>query len=231
MLAKIMNNNKFTLVVSLPKNDLAYAKAAAEAGADAIKVHINAFHYASNQKYGSLSEQKEFLENFISIVKSHGILGGIVPGDDGDYATSEELVKLHEMGFDFASTYVHVAPVSLISNKRLDVCAALNAHSLVNAKGLEQIGVDIVEASVVAQEQYRKPLSLQDIGLYAEIVSETSKPVLVPTQKKIKPEEIEVLYKLGCKGIMIGAVVFDQDNLESFKTTVAAFRNAINQLV
>ena len=44
---QLMDQRKFTLVVSLPSNDLELAKAALEGGADAVKVHCNVWHRAS----------------------------------------------------------------------------------------------------------------------------------------------------------------------------------------
>ena len=40
------------LAVSLPLNDIALAKAAEEAGADALKIHINVHHDASGTHFG-----------------------------------------------------------------------------------------------------------------------------------------------------------------------------------
>ncbi len=230
MLAKKMSENKFSLVISLPKNDLEFAEAAMKAGADAIKVHINVFHYASNQKYGSFDEQVEFLTELSKLSKKYNKLIGIVPGDDTGYASEEDFEKLNKLGFDFVSTYVDFAPVSLLTHKYFDVCAALSYTTDTTAEALDKVGVDIIEASLVKQSEYRNPLSILDLSKYASVVSKTNKPVLVPTQKKIKPSEIQSLYNVGCKGIMCGAVVFDEDDVNSFASTIASFREAIELL-
>ncbi|MCA9781917.1 MAG: hypothetical protein KC800_34620, partial [Candidatus Eremiobacteraeota bacterium] len=52
----------FTLMVSLPRNDLQLARAAVDAGAQCIKVHINCHHFASDTHFGSLAEERAVLE-------------------------------------------------------------------------------------------------------------------------------------------------------------------------
>ena len=54
-LLSIITNARFSLIVSLPKNDYNLAKAAWESGADAIKVHINVKHNASKQVFEDLT--------------------------------------------------------------------------------------------------------------------------------------------------------------------------------
>ena len=51
---KMLENPKMTLIMSLPKNDPALCRAAFEAGADAVKVHINVEHRASGSRFGRL---------------------------------------------------------------------------------------------------------------------------------------------------------------------------------
>lgn len=231
MLAKKMMDNKFTLLVSLPKNDIEYAKAAMDAGADGVKVHVHAFHYASNHKYGSLSDEGNFLRALSALAKEKEVLIGIVPGDGGEYATEEELEELSNLGFDFASTYVDFAPAHLLMSKKFDLCAALSSDTPISAADLDRVGVDIVEASVVSHDGYRNKLTVLDLCKYGQVVSQTKRPVLVPTQKDIAPSEVSALYAVGCKGIMIGVVVFKDLSLEGFKSTVSQFREAIDQLV
>lgn len=230
MLEKQMRDSKFTLLVSLPKNDLEYAKAALEAGADGIKVHINAFHYASNQKYGSLESERQFLEAAVKVAKENNKVVGIVPGDDGDYASLEDFRELEKMGYDFISSYVHNTPATLLNHYDLEVCAALSPETKHQADNLDKTNVQIIEASIVQQKYYRTPLTVLDVANYIDIVSKSDKPVLIPTQKDITPEDIEILAGIGCKGVLLGAVVFKQDGVEHFAETIKEFRNAINKL-
>lgn len=230
MLEQRLKDNKFTLVVSLPKNDLGFARAAIEAGADAIKVHINAFHFASNQKYGSFDEEKPFLEEVAKLAKETNTILGIVPGDGENFANQDDFDKLHELGFDFISTYIEHAPVSLVSNKQFDICAAISSTTKSVLEGLNQIDVDIIEASIMDHSNYRGTLDISDIASYAKIAHNTDKPVLIPTQKNVKPSEVKALYDAGCKAIMLGAVVFENDSLDHFTDVVKSYKTVIDSL-
>lgn len=52
----------FPIAVSLARHDMALAQAARDAGADALKLHLNAYHRASGTTFGSFKEERPFLE-------------------------------------------------------------------------------------------------------------------------------------------------------------------------
>ncbi|NLW15375.1 MAG: hypothetical protein GX038_03850 [Erysipelothrix sp.] len=185
MLAEVMNKNKFTLVVSLPKNDIELVKEALLGGADAVKVHLNVHHFASGVKYGSFAQEKEFLTEAYALVKEQGKLLGVVPGDGGEYASKEDIEAMGNLGVDFMSTYVEYAPLSLLKNKNIELCGAIGPDTQSHLKELCEIETDIIEASIMEQSDYRKDLSVFDLSKYKRIVAGSNKPVLVPTQKNI----------------------------------------------
>ena len=59
---ELIEGNKFSLVVSLPSNNLELAKAALDGGAQAVKVHCNVWHRASGHTFGTYAENREFLQ-------------------------------------------------------------------------------------------------------------------------------------------------------------------------
>lgn len=230
MLAKTMKEKKFTLLISLPKNDIELARAALEAGADGVKVHMNVDHYASGNHYGTLSEQIELFEQLSQLKKETGKIFGVVPGEGDKYASEDDFKKLQELGFDFISSFIGCTPTQLLTNKQFDLCAALGAASEVDVEDLEALDVDVLELSIVDRKNYRTPLSVEDVAKYARAAKKTTKPLLIPSQKKIRPEEVKVLYEAGCKGIMLGAVVFEENNIESYKATIQRFKEEIDKL-
>ena len=68
--------------------------------------------------------------------------------------------------------------------------------------------------------------ALADILRYSDIAAKTAKPCVVPTQRRIRPEEVRHLAAAGCKAIMIGAVVMGGARPEDVKRATAAFRAA-----
>ena len=97
----LINTRKFMLVVSLPSNDLALARAALEGGADAVKVHCNVWHRASGHSFGSYEENREFLRQLIGLCGDVPV--GLMPGTDQAFITNEERLELEEMGLSFTS--------------------------------------------------------------------------------------------------------------------------------
>ena len=95
------------LIVSLPENSVELARAAAEGGADALKVHTNVRHDASGTQFGSLAEERERLEGILAV----GLPTGIVPGVAASLPSRQDMAELARMGIDFFDLYVHDMPV------------------------------------------------------------------------------------------------------------------------
>lgn len=223
----LIANNKFTLVVSLPVNSIDYAKAALKGGAQAIKVHCNVAHLASGNTFGSFSENKEFLQQLIELAGSTPV--GLVPGGDQAYITEKERVELEKMGLSFFSTYVEHLPLFMMDSSVLSKMLAIHYdYSDMELKAISRSKVDIVEASIMQGDDYGKPMVYKDILRYRYIARRVCQPVLVPTQKAIKPDEVHHLYEAGCKAVMIGANVMGRDAKSCLKAT-SAFRDAIDR--
>ncbi|SHJ35725.1 hypothetical protein SAMN05444401_2893 [Clostridium amylolyticum] len=223
----LLENNKMTLVVSLPENSFEMAKAAYEAGAQALKMHINVHHRASGNDFGNFQSGKEL---FRSISREFNVPLGVVPGGQDAFATKEEMQQLEDMGVDFYSAYYHHLPANIADTKKLTRMVAIdNNYNEVILRGIENSPMEVLEASIMPGESYGQPLYFRDLMQYSAIASTISKPVLVPTQKKIKPEEIKLLHEVGVKAIMIGAVVTTKD-IENLKKVTSEFREAIERL-
>ena len=65
----ILNQKRPALIASLPGNRLDLAKAAVECGADVVKVHMNVQHRASGLHFGTFEEEKETLQEILSVAK------------------------------------------------------------------------------------------------------------------------------------------------------------------
>ena len=73
---ELLERKPLSLVVSLPENDIALARAAMEEGADALKVHYNVGHRASGNHFGPLDM---YAEVFRAIRSEFGGPLGVVP--------------------------------------------------------------------------------------------------------------------------------------------------------
>ena len=226
----LIQGRKFTLVVSLPSNDLELARAALEGGADAIKVHCNVWHRASGHTFGTYEENRPFLRELIALCGDVPV--GLMPGTAEAFISNEERLELEEMGLSFVSAYAHHLPCYMMESEKLTNAVAIDqSYSDAMLDAVRTSGIEVLEASIMKGEDYGKDLTYADILRYSRIAARTGKPCVIPTQKKIRPGEVRHLYKAGCKAVMIGAVVFGQNPTpEELRDVTRAFRQAVDAL-
>jgi len=221
-----LKDNKLRVISSLPENSYQLAKAAWENGADAVKIHINVPHRASGTLFKSFHEEKEQIEK---ILDESPIPVGLVAG-----ASIQDVLKDYDIitkyPFDFLSLYLHDTPPEILTNKKLTCMMACDYTYLPSEiKQFRDLNVDILEASIIHPELYGTYLNSRDLLKYRELVTISDLPVIVPSQKKIRVEDVKSIAETGIKGIMLGAVVTGNTE-ESIKTTIAQFREEIDRL-
>lgn len=94
---------------------------------------------------------------------------------------------------------------------------------------MQRVGAQVLEASIMPGAEYGFPLSLRDLMRYSALRAHTQLPIVIPTQRAIRPEELRALASIGMNGLMIGAVVTGQEEV-SIRKAVRAFRNAIDRM-
>lgn len=200
-----------SVFVSLPRNDIELAQAAAEAGADGIKVHINLHHQAADLTFGSWDEEAAVIEQIIDL----GLPVGIVPGTAEQMCTPEDMGSMAAAGVDFVDAYLHDMPAWMLdTDTRIHIMAAAGFGDVEpqgTPAGLELLpGLRMLEASIIDHEGYGEPLCAADVQQYARLVKQlepSGVPVIVPTQRSIRPSEVSSLHRAGVHGILIGAIV------------------------
>ncbi|TLQ08998.1 hypothetical protein FEZ48_02270 [Marinilactibacillus psychrotolerans] len=226
-LIDMLNTNKLSLIVSLPSNDIELAREAVQNGADAIKVHINVSHRASGNDFGSVEENKEFLKQ---LVDEFDCPIGIVPSDSHEKIMKEEIEFLESIGFSYFSIYMQDCPTFLLNSKLEKTVAGNYDYQLEEIKHIDQVGVQAFEASIIHGDEYGTPINVSDLLKYTSIVENVNVPVIVPTQRKVIPEDVRALYKTGVKAIMAGAVSIGTEK-ESIGRTVKEFRKAFDEII
>lgn len=221
----------FTLVVSVPANRAEMAKAAEAGGADAMKVHLNCKHPASGKIFGSFAREKRNLE---SVLKSVSIPVGVVPGGaisprETRVAAASELEELHRMGFDFFDVFAHHMPLDYLAVPMGKMVCIDSRYSKPEVDALAASGVEMFEASVIPHEGYGEPVAFADLARWRVLTSELGVPMLISTQRKIRPEECALLRDAGAKGVVIGVVVTGMTAGGVEKVT-SLFRKAIDRL-
>lgn len=222
---KLMNQGP-QLIMSLPANDPELARAAMNGGADMLKVHIRVHHTASGTHFGTLAEEKERLAK---IIEEFPGPVGIVCGAE-DPATSQEMGELRRLGIDFFDMYISQMPAWMWNIVGMGKAVALESnYSIHQAIALENLGVDIIEASIIPHEGYGKPLTAADLAAYRDLHDTVDLPIIVPTQRAIRPEEATLITgECGIRGLMIGAIVTGKTPKE-IEEAVRRFKKALGK--
>jgi len=213
-----------TLIMSLPANDPELARAAANGGADVLKVHIRVQHAASGTYFGSLEEERERLHQIVELFPGPV---GIVAGAETP-ATPEEMDELRQMGIDFFDLYLSHMPAWMWREAYMSKAVALEHHySIHQAIALENLGADILEAAIIPHDGYGQPLVIADLAAYRDLHDTIDIPIIVPTQRAIRPEEATLVTgECGIQGLMIGAIVTGKTAL-SIEDAVRKFKSAL----
>jgi hypothetical protein len=221
-----LQSNPFTLLVSLPRNDVRLAEAALNGGAQGLKVHINVEHFASGTRFGSLQEEQENIARIVEVASAHNAPVGVVPGGS-PFATQGDFEKLAQIGIDFFDAYPAEAPPWTLTQKHLDVMlAAYAGGSAETMRALELAGMQMCEASFMPHEEYGQALTALDIGRYRELAATLQGPIIVPSQKKITPADLPALQQSGVKGLLIGAIVTGRET-DTIEAATRSFARAL----
>lgn len=222
-----LKNNELSLVVSCPKNDYAFAKAAWENGADAVKVHLNVHHHASGTDFKTLAEERDFIDRLIADCP---VPVGVVVGGSPE-VVGADIANVLNTDVDFLSLYLHDATPAVANQTKVTKMFACNyTYALDEIKMYQKVGAEVAELSIVHPDDYGKPLTMRDVLNYKMIIDAIDIPALLPTQKKVKTSEVQALKDIGFKAIMVGAVVTSND-LDTYAKTIKSFRDAIDAAV
>lgn len=213
------------LIVSLPRNDPALARAAEEGGADVLKVHVNVKHLASGTVFGSLVEERPHLEQIMAL----GLPTGLVPGEERMLAR-DEMPEVGRLGFAFLDAFIETIQPYLYE-AGIPVIPALPHSSddryVTKARDLPG---DWVEAAIVPAEGYGKPAEPGDYEALRRVGETTRKKLIVPTQRRIDPRDAGRYFDIPqVTALMIGAIVTGTDPARLGRAT-KEFRRALDRI-
>lgn len=215
------------IIVSLPKNCVELAKAAIDAGADALKVHINVNHRASGNEFKGVDYYEETFKEIRSLYEGPF---GIVLSDDVNKIDEIDLRKLKEIGFTYYSLYAKDITCKLLLQDELEKTVAVDGlFNSQNAQTLESFNLSAVELSIVKPEDYGSPLNFEDLIAYANYRKHTDLPLMIPSQKNMKSTDLQALHNIGIESVMLGAMTIGTTK-ESISKTVSAFTDFASNL-
>jgi hypothetical protein len=211
------------LIVSLPRNDAAVARAAAAAGADLLKVHVNVRHRASGTRFGSLDEEADALDAVLAV----GLPTGLVPGED-EMVTPEQTPRLRR--FAFLDAYITKLPLFLY-DVGVPVIPAIPHDYPADALGaLAALPGEWLEAALVPPEGYGRHPAAGDLVALARLGAAARRRMIVPTQRRLRPEDLPRYFAVAqVWAIMIGAIVTGR-TARGIGRATEAFRRALDAL-
>ncbi len=217
--------NRLAVVASLPRNDVALARAALAAGAAAVKVHAGVRHAASGIAFGPLAAEAAAIGAIAAEARRHGALVGLVLGP-GEVADPAAWAQAAQLGVDFLDGFAGDLPAQLLGQGSLEVMVALGPGTdLGLVRALDQLpGVAAVEAALVPPEGYGRRLTVADLAAYRALAAATAHPVVVPSERRIVAADLPLLAVAGVAAVMAGIVVFGE-------ATAAAVAHAVSELV
>lgn len=219
-LVELLKKNKITLIAALPKNDPELAKAAITGGADALQLHLNV------KGFGNFKQEKANLEEIIGLAN---IPVGIMPGNKKQ-ASEKEIQEIIAMGFDFVNMKRENLPPYYSKIKGVSKIMGLgNRFTIDLVLGIGKHGADALDAAIIPVSEYGKDLVVGDLQNYISIVISAGIPVIIPTQRLIRPSEAAIISDTGAKGLLLTPVVLGT-TAKHIEKNVREFRVAVDDL-
>jgi len=219
-LRKLLDSQKMTLIAEVPDNDLALATIAEDAGIDALLLRIN------THELNDFEAEKESLERILAQVK---IPVGLSAGWE-KLLSKKEVTQICQLGFDFINIGIEHISSSLLNSKRIGRILRLNNRfsldDIVDVSRDEYLAMD---AAIIPASSWGKELVVGDLQNYIAIVMSAGLPVIIPTQKSIKPSEVAIVADTGAKGLILTPIVFGSTP-KHISLVMAEFKLAAQEL-
>lgn len=217
-------SGRFPVAVSLPRHDMALAEAARDAGADAIKLHLNAYHRASGTTFGSFSEERGFFERVATL----GLPLLVMAGQE-TVPTRAEMDAMAAMGVEGFNVYFDHLQDHLLDAAMRPMPAMADKSTDADLAKMNALEGAIIEASITSFPDYGKPLDETDLAGFRHVTDNTPRPVIAPSQKRFVPGDVARLKSVGISGILVGVIVTG-NTPEQMHASLAPMVAAANQL-
>lgn len=210
-LPELLKKNKLSIIVELPENNLELAEAAVRGGADALQIAEN------------LTREKARTKELINKIK--------IPVGISLEKSSLNITKaVSAIGFDFINLKLEQFSGEVVKLKGISKVLSLDSkYFLGDLIEIDGMGLSALDAAILPQSSWGKDLVVGDLQNYISIVLSTGIPVIVPTQRSIKPSEVAIIADTGAKGILLTPVVMGT-SLNHIEKNTREFRVAIDDL-
>ncbi|MFH1542059.1 MAG: hypothetical protein ABIE84_03095 [bacterium] len=218
-LTELFQQNKLTLIVELPKIDWELAEAAIGAGADALQITM------TKDRLANLAEVKKDTCRIVDCVK-HPV--GLSFANNVELS-EKELEFIGSLHFDFLNLGVeHLSPeiVNLKMGKIISVNCRFSLEEIVD---LSSSNIGAIDAAIIPSSDKGKSLTVGDLQNYISIIVAAGLPVIIPTQRLIRPSEVAIIADTEAKALLLTSTVTGTTP-KHLAQSVSEFRLAIDEL-
>lgn len=203
-LLDMLSKNPVTIIVKLPIDSKEYAKAAEASGADAIMINCS-----------------PAAKDIISAVS-------IPVGLDISSGPDKDIEKCLALKFDFIN--FHPSNIEKLKGIRKTKIASLDEEfSLDKLMSIPDKNVDAIDAAIIPASQAAKELVVGDLQNYIAIALSSNLPIIVPTQRNIRPSEVPIIWDTGAKGMILTDVVLGE-SIKSMTKSLSEYRAAADNI-
>ena len=94
-------------------------------------------------------------------------------------------------GIDFWDLFCRYTPPEYMDLPNLGRMVAIDSSwEPWLVESLHALGVNVIESSIIPRDLYRTPLNLEDVARYRRLAQSSAMPILIPTQKDIRPHQV-----------------------------------------
>ena len=207
-------------------NNRQFAIACEEGGTDAVIFHLNQ-DSLSGGRFGGPELEEDSIKDALSVLKAPV---GISIGD-ARQLLEDEWETIVSLGFSFVNMYAHHLPSFIWRDSRIEKIVSIGpGYILEQVKALSEFEkISGLVAALTPNQDMGMPLTLLDLTTLKLISRLSIKPVYVPTQRKILPQDLALLGEQGCRGLLITSTAYG-DTEQSCREQIVRYKEAINRL-
>ncbi|MBI2862145.1 MAG: hypothetical protein HYX89_04925 [Chloroflexi bacterium] len=214
------------LAVSLPRNEIELARAAFEAGAEAVVVNVNIGESRGKGWATSLEAEGSAIAEILKLAADRPCGLAVAGASDhelGDLRTVEEL------GFDFLILTAQEAPLAFLQLQQVGKVLAVDQSypdSLVRTAN--NMSIDALQLLTRA-ERAGNPLTIRNLMRLRHMALLTTKPTVFLPSEHLQPSDLALLAEAGIESLMLAEPTLGTSP-QSLRRTITAFRTALDQL-
>lgn len=219
-MSHFLNTERFLLFGDLHLNSKELAIACEEAGVDSILFHLNQ-DLVGGIRFAGLEIEEDSIRDALSVLK---VPTGIAIGDSRALQV-DDWEAIARMGFSFVNMYAHQLPIFVWDDPRIAKVVSIGpGYILEQVKALSELdSVSAIVAALTPNQGIGQPFTMLD-GTTLKLITKLScKSVFLPTQRKIRPQDLNSIRKMGCNGLLLTTTVYGE-TLQSCRDKISRYR-------